>query len=196
MEPVFAPGSRRSPPGDGSQQLVLVATPPPRPRQQLLGDLIDDEPNGVSWHSSYETARLLDMMTDINRAKVDRAGACGHRTVGTIYRRMRSNGRGGRIQRAEVRFDGVAGCLRTPQGGSSRQTVMVVNGDEIRSRLLSPREAARLMGLNDSYKLPKNYNDAYRLAGDGVAVPVVRHLSQHLLEPLLAKDTSALQPAA
>ena len=74
--------------------------------------------------------------------------------------------------------------------------MIVVNGSEIRSRLLSPREAARLMGLEDSYKLPKNYNDAYRLAGDGVAVPVVRYLSQHLLEPLLAKGASALQAAA
>lgn len=46
---------------------------------------------------------------------------------------------------------------------------MVVEGEKIRSRLLSPREAARLMGLADSYLLPANYNDAYHLTGDGVA---------------------------
>ncbi|MEG1453855.1 DNA cytosine methyltransferase, partial [Brevundimonas sp.] len=82
-------------------------------------------------------------------------------------------------------FDDVAGCLRTPSGGSSRQIIMVVDGRRIRSRLISPRETARLMGLPDQYRLPKNYNDAYHLTGDGVAVPVVGHLARHLFEPLL-----------
>jgi DNA (cytosine-5)-methyltransferase 1 len=41
------------------------------------------------------------------------------------------------------------------------------------------------MGLPDDYRLPKNYNETYHLTGDGVAVPVVRHLTRHLLEPLL-----------
>lgn len=65
------------------------------------------------------------------------------------------------------------------------QTLLVVEGKKIRSRLLSPREAARLMGLSDAYILPERYNDAYHVCGDGVCVPVVRHLAQHILEPLL-----------
>lgn len=100
------------------------------------------------------------------------------------------------MQRAEIRFDDVAGCLRTPSGGSSRQTIMVVDGKRVRSRLLSPREAARLMGLPDTYQLPKNYNEAYHLAGDGVAVPVVRFLAEHLLEPLLAAVRDEKKKAA
>jgi DNA (cytosine-5)-methyltransferase 1 len=90
----------------------------------------------------------------------------------------------GRGVRAEVRFDDVAGCLRTPAGGSSRQTIIVVDGNVVRSRLISSRETARLMGLPETYKLPKGYNEAYHLMGDGVAVPVVRFLAHHLLEPL------------
>jgi DNA (cytosine-5)-methyltransferase 1 len=46
------------------------------------------------------------------------------------------------------------------------------------------------MGLPDEYVLPTNYNDAYRLMGDGVVVPVVEHLSRYLLEPLI-KDCKA-----
>ena len=84
-----------------------------------------------------------------------------------------------------MRFDGLAGCLRTPRGGSSRQTVVVVDDGRVRSRLLSPREAARLMGLPDSYRLPHPTTAALHVAGDGVAVPVVRWLAQGLLEPLL-----------
>ena len=47
------------------------------------------------------------------------------------------------------------------------------------------REAARLMGLPDSYSLPRTTTGALHVAGDGVAVPVVRWLAQELLEPLL-----------
>ena len=105
--------------------------------------------------------------------------------VGCIYKRTRMDEKGNRAQRAEIRFDDVAGCLRTPVGGSSRQSIMIVEGGKVRSRLLSPREAARLMGLPESYKLPDNYNEAYHLAGDGVVVPVVRFLAAYVLEPLL-----------
>lgn len=92
------------------------------------------------------------------------------------------------MQRADVRFDGIAGCLRTPSGGSSRQTIIVVEDPRIRTRLLSPREAVRLMGLDDAYKLPSRYNDAYHVAGDGVVVPVVAHITRSLLEPILAAN--------
>ena len=40
------------------------------------------------------------------------------------------------------------------------------------------------MGLPDRYRLPANYNDAYHLLGDGLVVPVVSHLAEHLLTPL------------
>ena len=69
--------------------------------------------------------------------------------------------------------------------GNLEAKVLAVEGQRVRSRLLSPREAARLMGLPDSYKLPKNYNEAYHLAGDGLAVPVVRFFAENILEPVL-----------
>ena len=48
------------------------------------------------------------------------------------------------------------------------------------------------MGIwTTSYKLPKNYNEAYHLTGDGVVVDVVRHLAQHIFEPLLAEVSGA-----
>lgn len=153
--------------------------PMPTAPLRTLDEIIEENPQGVSWHSREETARLLDMMTDVNRQKVMLAQQTDRLKVGTIYRRTREG-----VQRAEVRFDGVSGCLRTPSGGSSRQTIMVVNGAEIKSRLLSPREAARLMGLDDDYELPKRYNEAYHLAGDGVAVPVVAHLARNIFEPI------------
>lgn len=151
-----------------------------------LADLIEEKPSGVAWRSPEETARLLGMMSPLNRAKVEVAKRAGGRMIGCVYRRTRADADGAKRQRAEVRFDGVAGCLRTPSGGSSRQTILIIEGDLVRSRLLSPREAARLMGLEDGYKLPVRYNDAYHVAGDGVCPPVVGHIARHLLEPIIA----------
>lgn len=136
------------------------------------------------------------MMSATNLAKVNAAKRAERRMVGGVYKRTRLDENGVKVQRAEVRFDDIAGCLRTPAGGSSRQTIIVVDGANIRSRLISSRETARLMGLDDEYKLPKNYNEAYHLTGDGVAVPVVRHLAHHILEPLLGVAANESQEAA
>jgi DNA (cytosine-5)-methyltransferase 1 len=173
-----------------------IRLPVPARKSISLNHIIESEPAGVEWHTAFETKRLLSMMTPINRAKVRAAKLMGRRIVGTVYRRTRPNALGERVQRAEVRFDDIAGCLRTPSGGSSRQTVLIVDGERVSSRLLSPREAARLMGIPDWYVLPRRYNDAYHLAGDGVAVPVVKHLSSNLLEPLLTKMASQSVNAA
>jgi DNA (cytosine-5)-methyltransferase 1 len=148
-----------------------------------LRTLIEQEPAGVSWHTPEETQRLLSLMSPVNLTKVRQAQATGRMQVGTIYKRTRVQD-GVKGQRAEVRFDGVSGCLRTPAGGSSRQTILVVEGDSVRSRLLSVREAARLMGLPDSYWIPERYNDGYHVMGDAVVVSVVEWLEQHILRPL------------
>lgn len=163
--------------------------PAPPQRSKTLADLIVDEPDDVDWHPAKETKRIISMMSPVNLKKVAAAKRSGQKIVGTIYKRTRRNDVGNKVQRAEVRFDGISGCLRTPGGGSSRQTVMVIEGNQVRTRLLSTREAARLMGLQDSYVLPKNYNEAYHLAGDGLAVPVVTFLSKSLLELLLERST-------
>jgi DNA (cytosine-5)-methyltransferase 1 len=149
---------------------------PPGPRSARLAECIENE---GPWHEPAYTARLLSLMSPLNRRKVERAQHDGGRMVGTVYRRTRE----GR-QRAEVRFDGLAGCLRTPAGGSSRQTVIVVEGKRVRSRLLSGREAARLMGVPEDYPIPSSANEACHLFGDGVAAPVVRYLAEQVLERL------------
>ena len=166
---------------------------PPQPGKMTIrfADLIEERPTGVEWHTPMETAALIDMMNDRHRAKVESAKKSTRRIVGGVYKRTRTE-KGVKACRAEVRFDDIAGCLRTPSGGSSRQSIVVVENGEVRSRLLSPREAARLMGLPDAYKLPASYNDAYHLAGDGVALPVVRHLAVNILEPVLEHNKVAV----
>lgn len=179
------PSVRRAAAKVSSESWVWWNPPKPRRRQTTLLDLIEEEPSGVTWHTASETRKLIAMMSDINRKKLRQAQESGEVQVGTIYKRTRRDEEGCKVQRAEARFDGVAGCLRTPAGGSSRQLVIVVDKRRVRSRLMSSRETARLMGLRDSYVLPDNYNEAYHLTGDGVVVPVVHHLVSKVALPLL-----------
>jgi DNA (cytosine-5)-methyltransferase 1 len=156
--------------------------PAPPARNTDLSALLEDD-DAVVWKPQADTARLLAQMTPLHRARLEQPG----RTVGAVYRRTRAG-----TPQAEVRTDGLAGCLRTARGGSSRQTIVVSEGGVVRSRLLTPREGARLMGLPDNYVLPAGSTAAFHVIGDGVAVPVVRWLAAHLLEPLLRDSLTPL----
>lgn len=177
------------------QSWVWWNLPSPHVPRGALADVIEPNPSSVEWHTQQETERLLWMMSRANLRKVEQARHLRKPVIGTIYRRTRPNKAGKKTQRAEVRFDQISGCLRTPVGGSSRQTILVVNGDSVRSRLLSSREAARLMGVPDTYKLPDNYTEAYHLMGDGLVVPVVSWLEAHLLYPLVLSRVGASKAA-
>ena len=134
------------------------------------------------------------MLSSLNKKKLDAARQVKMFFAGTAYRRTRPDEGGNKVQRLEIRFDGIAGCLRTPNGGSSRQTVILVDQGLVRSRLMTVRECARLMGAPDTYQLQGSYNDGYRAMGDAVAVPVTRWLTYHLLTPLTARSRSVLRP--
>jgi DNA (cytosine-5)-methyltransferase 1 len=162
----------------------------PAKRNTRLVDTLEDDAN-VGWNSDEQTRRLIEQMSPLQRARLDALRESGRREVGAVFRRIRVE-HGQRVQRAEARFDGLAGCLRTPAGGSSRQLLLFVEGGGIRSRLLSPREGARLMGLPEDYPLPQSQTAALHLVGDGVCIPVVRWLSQHLLTPLAGAATQRL----
>lgn len=106
------------------------------------------------------------------------------------YRRTRSGS-----QVLELRFDDCAGCLRTARGGSSKQFLILWDGRKFSSRLVVPREAARLMGAPDTYWLPESFTEAYNAMGDAVAVPVVEFLCDHLLAPLIHSAHVSHRPA-
>ena len=151
-----------------------------------LGSLIEDD-GDVTWFSDERTEALISLLSIRHRKVLTDALARRTRTVGTIFRRMRVED-GKKVQRAEFRTDKCAGCLRTPSGGSSKQFIVVVENRQVRVRSMTGRESARLMGLDDSYKLPARTNAALKITGDGVVVHVVRWLSENLLEPLVERQ--------
>lgn len=174
-------------PKEISQQWVWWAHEKPVPRRASLRKIVDPSPN-TTWLSDTEVTRLLSMMSEPSQDRVRKARTSGKVEIGMLYKRGRPDTMGLNRQRAEIRFDGLAGCLRTPAGGSSRQTIMFVEGNETRARLLSSKEVARLMGLSDRFKMPERYNQAYKVAGDGVAVPIVSYLNRTLFQPILEAE--------
>lgn len=173
-------------PEDLKANWIWWGVPSPPTRNTDLAVVLEAD-DAVTWNPPERTQALLALMADSHREAVEARIKSGERAVGAVFRRMR-----GGDQRAEVRFDGVAGCLRTPRGGSSRQTLLVIENGDVRSRLVTPREGARLMGLPDSYLLPRSQTAGLQVIGDGVAVPAVRWLAESLLEPLLDSKTASL----
>ncbi len=104
--------------------------------------------------------------------------AAGSKAVGTIFRRKRKG-----AMRAEIRFDGIAGCLRTPKGGSARQIVIAIESGRLRMRWMSPREYARLQGADEFPLVTNTIQNLYGF-GDAVCVPAIRWIDENVLTPV------------
>jgi len=137
---------------------------PPR-RHKALKDIVETD---IPFDKD-SVLRLVPKRHQIKLAEHDTIYVTG-------YRRTRHG-----EQQLELRFDGIAGCLRTPEGGSSKQYLVVKRNGETHARLLTVREAARLMGAPESFVLPGSYNDGYKAMGDAVALPVAQFLGERFL---------------
>ncbi|HBJ87569.1 MAG TPA: DNA (cytosine-5-)-methyltransferase [Verrucomicrobiales bacterium] len=150
------------------------------PSTRLLADIIEDVPlNSEVWWSKERCEYLMNQMSEKHRAQADHMIAGSKWSYGTVFRRVR-NGR----SMGELRTDGIAGCLRTPRGGSGRQILFCAGKGQYRVRLLTPRECARLMGA-DKYKINVPLNQALFGFGDAVCVPAIQWIARNYLNPVL-----------
>ncbi|GAA4006417.1 DNA cytosine methyltransferase [Deinococcus rubellus] len=146
-------------------------------RRQQLADLVSTDVDGgfkgteLERELSYIRGASLTRLQKAQQASAE-DGQARHLAG---YRRMRNN-----LVCLELRDDGLAGCLRTATGGSSRQLLVEVTPNQTSIRYMTPREYARLMGLPETFALPTNTREALTCLGDAVAVPVIRWLGQVL----------------
>lgn len=151
-------------------------------RETGLGDILEDLPvNSAYWWSKDRAEYLLNQMSAKHRATADKMIAGKKTSYGTVFRRVR-HGR----SMAELRTDTIAGCLRTPRGGSGRQILFAAGKGRYAVRLLTPRECARLMGADD-FRITVPLNQALFGFGDAVCVPVIRWIAENYLTPALEK---------
>lgn len=164
----------------------ISARPTPS-RTATLADILEA---GPAFDPPARTRALLAAMAPAQAAAIAALRRSGERRIGAGFRRVRIEA-GVKKVRFEARFDGLAGCIRTPAGGSSRQIILEIDKGRVRTRLMSAREAARAMGLPDDYSLPASATAALKLVGDGVSPAVVRWLAETLLEPALLRNRAA-----
>jgi DNA (cytosine-5)-methyltransferase 1 len=150
--------------------------PEPPHRRKNLEDILEDLPeDSEEWWSADRAVYLLNQMSLKHRTIADRMIAGEDWSYGTVFRRVRKD-----RSMAELRTDGIAGCLRTPRGGSGRQILFKAGKGEYHVRLVTPRECARLMGA-DNFKIKAETNQALFGFGDAVCVTAVRWIAENYL---------------
>ena len=153
--------------------------PAPPQSRMTLSDVLENLPKDApEWWSGERAEYLLNQMSPRHREIAERMIAGQEYSYGTVFRRIRKTGSMG-----ELRTDGLAGCLRTPRGGSGRQILFKAGKGRYFARLLTPRECARLMGADD-YTISVPLNQALFGFGDAVCVPVMEWIAEHYLNPL------------
>jgi DNA (cytosine-5)-methyltransferase 1 len=150
------------------------------PEQRCISSFIDLD-DEQDWWKDEAVNKHLNLMSDQHRQQVEKMRASGHLRVGTIFRRIRE----GRT-RAETRFDGLAGCLRTAKGGSAKQIIIVINDGKVKMRWMSPTEYARLQGV-PGYKFCVPRNQALTGFADAVCVPVIEWIDRNTLALVAAQ---------
>lgn len=162
---------------DGLEKLIFWDLPEPQKRSDHLLDLLE---KNAPLDNSSTSSRNIALIPERHKKKLFLNSKNGFYAA-PGYKRIRN-----KKQVLELRFDGVAGCLRFPKGGSSRQLIVVNDNGQLHTRLLTIKEVAALMGA-PNYRLPGGYNEGYAAMGDAVAVPVVRYLAKHLLKKLAVR---------
>lgn len=150
--------------------------------ETILEDLPDDDP---TWWNRERADYLLSQLSERHAAVIDRLAGGEEYSYAPAFRRIRRG-----KSTAEVRTDGLAGCLRTPRGGSARQILVRAGRGRRDVRLLTARECARLQGVPDDYQINVSESRALFGFGDAVCVPAVAWLAENYLAPLVDELTA------
>lgn len=154
--------------------------PVPPTRKISLVDVLDNpDETSPEWWSNERAEYLLNQMSPRHREIAEHMIRGRKYSYGTVFRRIRNN-----KSMAELRTDGVAGCLRTPRGGSGRQILFKAGKGKYFARLLNPWECGRLMGADD-FTIKAPLNKALFGFGDAVCVPVIEWIAEYYLNPVI-----------
>jgi DNA (cytosine-5)-methyltransferase 1 len=163
---------------------------PPKHSRKQLDDILENLPeDDPQWWSKERADYLYNQMSDKHKEIANGWMTKKEWSYGTVFRRVRAQGDGTKKSMAELRCDGLAGCLRTPKGGSARQILFKAGFGRYAARLITPRECARLMGAGN-FQMDAPITQALFGFGDAVCVPAISWIAQNYLNPLLDEINS------
>lgn len=175
------------------------ALPPLPARSVGLDAIVEDLPDdSARWWSAERVAYFRAQVHPSHARALERMIRAEPITFAAGFRRVRPVGEerddGARAKRSvvELRTDGLAGCLRTPKGGSAKQILVRAGGGRLAVRHFTAVECARLQGVAE---LPEGFSESELLfaLGDAVCVPAVRWVLD-LIEP--ADETRSARAGA
>ena len=112
----------------------LPPLPAPHTRlEDIIEDLPDDDPH---WWDKERADYFMNQMSIKHQQQARQMIEGKSFTYATAFRRVRHE-----KSMAELRTDGIAGCLRTPRGGSGRQILLKAGQNRYQVRLLTARNA-------------------------------------------------------
>ncbi|MBD2195251.1 MULTISPECIES: DNA cytosine methyltransferase [Calothrix] len=154
-----------------------------------LADIVDET---EEWWTKERTEYLFNQMFARHQEQIRLMMNNEYFSYGTVFRRMRVRN-GIKQSTAELRIDGIAGCLRTPKGGSARQILVRFGKGRFDARLINARESAHLMGAPE-YLIPEHisFNNILFGFGDAVCVPVIEWIAQYYLNLLFEQLNSTI----
>lgn len=153
---------------------IAFDLPEPPAVKRNLASVIDLDA-AQEWWSEDEVKKHFDRMSDDHRHRVENLIASKQLWIGAMFRRVREG-----KTRCEVRFDGLAGCLRTAKGGSGKQIAVVIDCGKLKMRWMSPVEYARLQGVPD-FNIRRSRNQVLTGFADAVCVPAIDWIAHHTL---------------
>jgi DNA (cytosine-5)-methyltransferase 1 len=155
-----------------------------------LSDIVERlAADAPEWWNAERVKRFIDSLSAVQSARLAKLRSTAGVAWRTAYRRTRHG-----VAVWEIRADGIAGCLRTARGGSSKQALVEAGEGEVRIRWMTPREYARLMGAAD-FTIVTRANQALFGFGDAVCVPVIAWLCEHYVAPEAARRLPILTAA-
>jgi DNA (cytosine-5)-methyltransferase 1 len=168
----------------------LAPLPSPPVRERSLDAILEKLPaKHQAWWSRERADYFMGQLSDRHAAIAKQMIEGRSPRFATAFRRVRK----GRSM-AELRNDGVAGCLRTPRGGSGRQILLKAGKGRYQVRLLTARECARLQGVPESFKINTPLNQALFGFGDAVCVPAIEWIAEHYLLPSIKTNGQSEKP--
>lgn len=173
-----------------THRMALPSLPPAK--TDGIGDYLEDiDPRDERWWPPSQVAAYSDSLSELQAARFELAKAGSTTIYRTAFRRMRNG-----VPRWEMRDDGIAGCLRTSSGGSSKQAVLALGNGDVRIRWMTPVEYSLLMGAPGFPIDGLRPHHVYSGFGDAVCVPVVEWLAQNCLVPVLELGSAGADEAA
>lgn len=153
---------------------------PAQPEGTLADCVVRMASSDHRWWDSERFTRFVDSLSPLQANRLEFLKCRRKLAWSTAYRRTRYG-------RAvwEIRPDEISGCLRTANGGSSRQAVVEAGCGKVRVRWMIPIEYARLQGAPDFRLGGVRESEALCGFGDAVCVPVIAWIARLYLRPLL-----------